>query len=82
MFKYLNYIGYKSGIPHYWFHGLITALTQLFVFWITGSLEFAAGIAFGFYLGREIRDYEKIGYFDALGLAIPAITSLIIYLIL
>jgi hypothetical protein len=82
MFKLINHIGYKSGIPHYWFHAFITALVQIVLFWFTGSIEFATGIAFGFYLGREITDYEKLGYFDVLGLAFPAITALIIYLIL
>ena len=56
---------YKTGFPYYINH-LIIALVIGFVF-----QNFFVGAAF--YIGREIRDWEKLGHFDHKGFWWPVV---------
>jgi len=60
--EWINWIGYKSGIPTYHLHGMIAALITLAFSFLTIAVSY--GIAVGFYAGREYRDYEKLGHSD------------------
>lgn len=67
--------------PRYWMCHILVALLIALVVW--PFLGLTAGLASGasFYIGREIRDYEKLGEWDWPGLIAPVSACLLIYMI-
>lgn len=77
---------YKNRIPHWVAHALIGILIQLvitgmFILFVNTIAALLAGTFAGsfFYIGREVRDREKEGYWDWAGMFSPVITLIIIY---
>jgi hypothetical protein len=78
-FNYINYLSWKSGIKHWWLHSLVAGIIQVSLTWI--DPELGAGVAAGFYLGREVRDAEK-EIFAWKDLLYPLATTAILYVTL
>lgn len=74
-----NEIGHIIGIPHYWYHAFVAVVIQLLFTLVTGP-AFAYGAAMFFYVGRELRDYEKIGKLDKKGLIYPVVATTLTFL--
>jgi cytochrome bd-type quinol oxidase subunit 2 len=64
---------YNTGLPYYINHLIIA----LFIGIIFGNL-FAGAT---FYIGREIRDWEKLGHFDHKGFWIPVIPCIVLQIL-
>lgn len=63
----------KTGLPYYINHLIISIIIGLiFSNFIVGA---------SFYIGRELRDWEKIGKFDHKGFWIPTIGCIVLQLI-
>ena len=65
--------------PYYVGHATVALLIFAAVFLTSGD-ALAAALAGGmFYVGREVRDREKLGYWDWPGLIAPVVTMLVIF---
>ena len=74
----------KTNIPYYWEHAGISIIISLIAFVLFGSGALTAG--FFFYLGREVRDVEKLHDwnmegFDWEGLLYPLGATIILMII-
>tara|TARA_R110000751_G_scaffold281362_3_gene383897 strand:+ start:884 stop:1117 length:234 start_codon:yes stop_codon:yes gene_type:complete len=69
----INLFKIKTGFPYYINH-LVIALIIGFIF-----QNFFVGAAF--YIGRELRDWEKLGHFDHKGFWWPVVACTILQLI-
>lgn len=63
---------------YYHSHFAIATILSIMAYWIPYAFALAG---FLFYLGREIRDWEKLGFIDWPGILFPFYSSLIIFLL-
>jgi len=83
---------YKSKFPiaYYHWHGIVSVAIMLVVILISLPFPFDGlfagyGLGMGFYIGREIRDLEKLGFMDWHGLIYPMLystTTLLLFILL
>lgn len=67
-----------KDIPYYIIHALIALSIQAVVS-LVFSVETGTAAGFCFYLGREIRDREKLGHWDWAGLVSPSVAVFAVY---
>lgn len=67
-----------KDLPYYIIHALIALSIQAVVA-LPFSIETGTAAGFCFYLGREIRDREKLGQWDYAGLIAPTVAVFIVY---
>jgi xanthine/uracil/vitamin C permease (AzgA family) len=68
------------NIPYYILHALVALTIQATVA-IPFSIETGTAAGFCFYLGREVRDRQKLGAWDWAGLIFPTVAVFGVYFI-
>jgi len=61
--------------PYWLIHAFVAVSIQLTIYAITGNTLAGLEDGISFYAGREIRDKEKLGYWDLPGIAGPTIIA-------
>jgi hypothetical protein len=71
-----------TNIPYYIIHAIVAVSLQLTAWISTGNLLAGTATGISFYVGREIRDREKLGYWDYPGLIAPLIACIAVHFVL
>lgn len=89
LFEFLNHLAYDYKIPHWASHSVIAFSIMFSIFLVSWIfVPYQTGLFGGtlagmfFYIGREVTDREKEGYWDYAGLISPIVSSIIIYMLL